>query len=102
MAPAATPAFGGVELTVATGAGHELRFTPPDVVAPSGVVIQLTFRNESAETHNLVFQDGVRAATRLDVGPGESDVVRFDAPGPGAYRFTCTIHPNMSGTLTVT
>ena len=33
------------------------------------------------------------------IGPGQSFRLRFDTPGE--YRFTCTIHPAMNGTVIV-
>ena len=47
--------------------------------------------------------DQVIAHTKL-LGPGESDVIEFDAPAPGTYPFVCTFPghaPLMNGQLVV-
>ena len=47
--------------------------------------------------------DQIIAHTKL-LGPGETDTIEFDAPGPGSYPFLCTFPGHvalMSGTLVV-
>ena len=34
------------------------------------------------------------------IGPGQSFALRFDRPGE--YSYTCTVHPQMNGTVIVT
>ena len=51
--------------------------------------------------HNLVFTAGVTGATRTIVEPGAFDQVVLATTTPGTYRFACTIHVEMAGTLIV-
>jgi plastocyanin len=98
-APPATPAL---ELTVGSAGGEAMAFVPDVVRAPSGTRVRITFRNESSQPHNLTFPTPISAASMTIVEPGMSDAVDVLTPGPGSYRFVCTIHVGMSGTLTVT
>jgi plastocyanin len=101
--PASPPASTGaaVEITVATDTGSELRFDPVDVQVQAGAQVRLTFENRSTVPHNLTFADPIKAATATIVAAGTSETIEFVAPAPGSYQFHCTLHPGMSGTLTV-
>lgn len=88
-----------VKLEVTTKLGTELAFEPDRVVAPAHVRVSLVFSNASTLDHNLAFLSPLDAATRPIVQPGESDQLVFDTPAPGSYRFVCSIHEDMSGTL---
>jgi plastocyanin len=99
----ATPSVpaSGLQLTVATDTGADLKFDPATVTAPAGADIVLTFENRATVPHNLTFSEPISAATATVVTPGASETVEFRAPDPGSYEFTCTLHPGMAGTLTV-
>ena len=96
--PAETPAL---RLVVASAPGEGLTFVPDAIVAPADTLIEVTFRNDSDQAHNLTFQAPLSAATRTIVEAGASDATTLVTPGPGSYPFACTIHMGMSGTLTV-
>ena len=96
--PAGTPA---VEVVVGSASGDGLTFVPDSVTAPPATLVQVRFRNDSNQAHNLTFQAPMSAATRTIVEAGASDVAVFVTPGSGSYAFVCTIHMGMSGTLTV-
>lgn len=98
-----TPSSGAVvrELVVGTDGAAELRFVPPDLRAPAHTPIRLTLRNVSTQAHNLTFADPKLGATRTIVEAGASDAFDLVTPGPGRYRFACTIHMEMAGMLTV-
>lgn len=68
---------------------------PPLAVAP-GQVVEVV--DKDGEPHTLTATDG-----SFDTGSFEAgDPGRFTAPSKaGTYAFTCTIHPSMTGTLTV-
>lgn len=68
---------------------------------PAGKAVRLTFRNESAVAHNLVFTTGVTAGTAAIVDPGTSDTLSIGPLAGGTYRFVCTIHEEMTGELAV-
>ena len=91
----------GGALTIATAPGDVLAFVPADPVVTTAGSIALSFRNGSTLAHNLVFTDGLSAATRAIVEPGTDDNLLLEPNGPGAYRFVCTIHDGMAGVLLV-
>jgi len=100
--PSAGPATGqAVDVTVGTDAGEELRFDPATVTVAAGSQVRLTFENRATVPHNLTLGDPIGAATATVVAPGTSETLEFGAPDPGDYAFACTLHPGMSGTLTV-
>lgn len=76
-------------------------FLPATVTAPSTGTVRLLYRNESSVSHNLTFLDPLSVATRTILEPGTEELLEFPAPPSGSYRFRCTIHPGMEGTLTV-
>jgi plastocyanin len=90
-----------VEVTIATGPGASMVFSPSVVAVPADATIRVAFENVSSEAHNLTFQAPISVATRTIVEPGEGDAVTFRTPGPGAYTFVCTIHIDMTGSLQV-
>ena len=87
------------DVLVETDTGGALRFEPSTPTA-TGTSFQLLFRNISTMPHNLTFQS-VDAKTQAIVNPGAFELVPVTVPGPGQYPFACTIHPGMTGTLTV-
>lgn len=89
------------ELVIATDGAAELRFVPAAVSTPARTPIRLTFRNVSTQAHNLTFANPALGGTRTIVEAGGSDTFDLVTPGPGRYPFACTIHMEMSGTLTV-
>jgi plastocyanin len=88
------------DVLVQTALGTALRFEP---IRPSatGTRLQLLFRNASTMPHNLTFEN-LDARTQTIVGPGADELVAISVPGPGEYSFVCTIHPTMTGVLSVT
>ena len=87
------------DVLVETDTGGALRFEPSQPTA-TGTSFQLLFRNISTMPHNLSFE-GLGAQTQAIVNAGAYEVVPVTVPGPGQYPFVCTIHPGMTGTLTV-
>lgn len=90
-----------VTLRVATAEGTVLAYDPPELRVSGAVTVVVEFQNDSSLEHNLTFTGGVTAATRTIVGPGEGERLVVRPPGPGSYRFVCTIHDGMSGRLVV-
>lgn len=96
---AGTPATVGV--TIETAPGQVLAFVPAETAVVASGPVEVTFRNGSNQPHNLVFTGGLSAATRTIVEPGAVDRLLLRGLSPGVYRFVCTIHDEMNGTLVV-
>jgi plastocyanin len=73
----------------------DLAFDPPDVTVASGGVVEVS--NEDGTTHTFTSDDG---GFDCEIAGGESANVVVSAD-PGEYEFHCTIHPSMTGTITV-
>ena len=95
------PSAPAERLEVRTDSGSSLRFLPDRLVAPPHIRLSLTFRNTSTEPHNLTFLLPLDARTEPIVQPATQEVVEFETPAPGSYRFICTIHESMGGVLLV-
>jgi plastocyanin len=90
-----------VSVTIATAPGEHLGFEPATTTVGTAGPVALTFQNRSSLSHNLVFTAGLTAATRTIVEPGTTDELLLAPATPGTYRFVCTIHDGMAGTLTI-
>jgi glucose/arabinose dehydrogenase/plastocyanin len=96
------PASGATELTIGTTTDASLKFDPATATVPTGVLVRLTFENRDTVPHNLTFGEPINAKTATVVPPAASETIEFTAPTPGSYKFNCTLHPGMEGTLQVT
>ncbi|HET6924634.1 MAG TPA: cupredoxin family copper-binding protein, partial [Candidatus Saccharimonadales bacterium] len=76
---------------------ENMAFTPANISISSGSTV--TWTNKDSVTHTVTETDGQNGPS-LTVEPGKSVVFTFDKPG--IYRYHCTIHPSMTGTVTVT
>ena len=90
-----------VGVTISTAPGETLAFDPAEITVRAAGPISVTFRNGSTLAHNLVFTAGVTGATRTIVEPGTTDELVLAPAAPGSYRYACTIHDGMTGTLIV-
>ena len=70
-------------------------FNPDELTVAAGDSV--TVSNEDGTPHTFTSEDG---GFDLRVGGSESGEVTVEAE-PGSYDFLCTIHPSMTGTLTV-
>ena len=92
----------GPTFEVATDAGTALKFDPAAFDAPANTKIQINFTNKAQGLpHNMTFQSGVAAKTADQISPGQTASLSFTTPAPGSYKFVCTIHPGMEGTMNV-
>lgn len=81
--------------------GHEvlvadLAFSPASLTIERGEAV--VWRNDDAVAHTIAGDDRVFADSGL-MGEGDLFVQVFDQPG--VYRYHCTPHPGMVGTITV-
>jgi mono/diheme cytochrome c family protein/plastocyanin len=99
--PATTPAAGAVTINE-TAQG--VAFTEKDLTAPADKPLAIVFDNQdNGIPHNIEIKD----STGKDVFKGTifSGVAKqtyaVDPLKAGTYPFQCSVHPNMTGTLTV-
>jgi len=98
-AEASAPA-GTIVSIVAAG----IAFTTPEVTAPADTAFVIRFENQDAGIpHNVAIHDASGAEVfKGEIFPGvETRDYQVPALPAGNYSFTCTVHPNMTGTLTV-
>ena len=77
-------------------AAHDHSFDQADIEVTAGTTVE--WRNAGTRTHHLVREfDGVTVDE--DLPPGRTETATFDQPG--TFSYYCTIHPEMSGTVTV-
>lgn len=74
---------------------HNFAFLPNSLTISPGAVV--TWKNLDGEPHTVVSDQGLFRSEALD----ENDSYRFKFDKPGSYRFICSIHPAMSGTIVV-
>ncbi len=70
-------------------------FMPMALTVPAGTTV--TWTNEDGEPHTVTSVDGIFRSGALDT----NDSFKFKFDKPGVYKFLCTIHPRMTGTITV-
>ncbi|MBV9697995.1 MAG: cupredoxin family copper-binding protein [Gammaproteobacteria bacterium] len=90
---------GSAVLPAAEGAAQvEIRhfmFSPGSITIHAGTTLRWVNRDE--EPHTIVSVEGLFRSAAVD--GGESFTFRFDKPG--TYRYLCTVHPQMTGTVVV-
>jgi plastocyanin len=100
-APSGSAGAGGATVTIVASG---IAFTTANVTAPAGTPFTLEFDNQDAATpHNVQIKDGSGAQVFMtETYPGvEKRSYPVPALAAGSYPFTCTVHPTMTGTLTV-
>jgi plastocyanin len=70
------------------------QFTPPDIQVSPGTTVTWTWA-QNASTHNVTFNDGVASGDRA------SGTFTRTFANTGTFPYSCTLHPGMSGTVTV-
>jgi plastocyanin len=66
-----------------------------DVTVAAGDTV--TWKNNDGEVHTVVSLDGLFRSPALD----QDDSFSFTFTRPGVYRYICSIHPQMTATVTV-
>jgi len=97
-----SPSTGGEDCgtTIAVAAVASLQFDTDAIEAPAGEDFCIEFTNNDTAPHDIGIKD--TEINRDDVAPGESITYVIPAMEAGDYTFYCTIHPAMTGDLTVT
>ncbi|HKW02228.1 MAG TPA: cupredoxin domain-containing protein [Vicinamibacterales bacterium] len=70
-------------------------FTPATLTVPAGTTV--TWGNNDVTTHTVTSDTGVFNSNNLN--SGQTFAVKLDAPG--TYKYHCTIHSFMNGTIVV-
>ncbi len=91
--------------TVVEASALNVEFTTPALTAPADTPFTIHFTNNDAASvfHNIHITDASGAEVfKGDLVDGGKDAT-YSVPAlkAGTYPFTCTVHPNMTGTLTV-
>ena len=98
---AASGAAGSVVIQVSASG---IQFEQQSISAPANTPFTIHFNNKDAGIlHNVEIKDSMSMTQfKGDTvnGPAETDY-QVPALPAGAYTFNCTVHPNMTGTLTV-
>ena len=95
------PAAGGGGCSASSDAGaasvaiENFAFNPADVSAAVGETI--TWTNSDSAGHTATLDDG--SCDTGTIAPDASGGLVFDAAG--TYTYHCTIHPNMTGSITI-
>lgn len=74
---------------------RDFMFAPVTLTITAGSTV--TWKNTDDEPHTVVSDAGLFRSSALDTN--ESFSFRFDKPG--TYRYACSIHPRMVGTIVV-
>lgn len=90
LALAAGPAYADGTVTI-----KNFDFAPMTLSVSAGTTV--TWHNDDEEPHTVVSQDGLFRSAAID--GGESFSFKFSKPG--TYKYLCTIHPRMVGTIVV-
>ena len=100
---AATPAFADAPAAPAPAASSEVTirlehfmFAPGTITVPAGGTVR--WQNLDGEPHTVVSVEGLFRSGALDQG----DSYSFTFKTAGRYRYVCSIHPQMVGTIVVT
>ena len=82
---------------------ENIAFKTTAVTAPADQPFQILFKNNDPQIpHNVEVKDQAGASKFQGETFNGVDERTYDVPAlpAGAYTFVCTVHPNMTGTLT--
>jgi len=74
---------------------REFMFSPTSMTVAAGTTVR--WKNLDGEPHTVRGVDGVFASGALD----QNDSFTFKFEKPGTYKYVCSIHPQMVGTIVV-
>ena len=73
-------------------------FSPANITVKKGTTV--TWTNKDSVTHTVVETDSKTGPKSENLDQGKSYSFTYDTAG--SYAYHCSIHPNMTGTVTVT
>jgi plastocyanin len=71
-------------------------FSPAKITVPVGT--KVTWTNQDDTAHRVMITDLKKGSSALDTG----DAFSYTFTKPGTYKYFCTLHPQMVGSVTVT
>lgn len=103
LAPAPSMAASAAEAAAPSGKSsadptisiHEFMFAPTSVTVTAGTTVH--WKNLDPEPHTVRSIDATFKSDALD----QDDTFAFKFDKPGTYRYVCSIHPQMLGTIVV-
>jgi plastocyanin len=75
-----------------------MAFDPSERTVSAGTTVIWTNEEEDNTSHSIVI-DGVEGGTSETLAPG--DTFEYTFTTTGTYTYSCGIHPEMTGTITV-
>jgi plastocyanin len=93
--PPATAAVVAAASDATTISIHEFMFAPTSITVPVGTTVR--WKNLDGEPHTVRSVDTAFSSNALD----QDDSFAFKFDKPGTYRYVCSIHPQMVGTIVV-
>ena len=105
-APSGPAPSGGAEGATVKISAKGIAYQESAISAAAGQPFKIEFENEDAGTpHNVAIHQGPASGTEVfkgEIFPGVATKI-YDVPAltAGSYTFACTVHPTMTGTLTV-
>jgi len=94
LAVTTLPNFAAVPAVVTIG---NFAFSPPNLTVPPGTTV--TWTNTDEEPHTVVSAGPGKVFKSGGLDTDEKFSVAFDQPG--TYTYFCSVHPQMTGTITV-
>lgn len=77
---------------------QDFAFSPATITVKKGTTV--TWTNQDATAHTVTENDGRDGPKSGDLGKGQS--YSFTYNSTGTFKYHCSIHPDMLGTVTVT
>jgi plastocyanin len=90
QADAPAPASATIRISV-----KEFMFAPMSLTVKAGATV--TWTNLDEEPHSILSESGLFRSAALDT----NDSFSYTFGTPGTYRYLCTLHPRMRGTIVV-
>ncbi len=95
-----TPAPSAAAATTLELTMEDFRFEPTELTVAGGSQVTFQITNNGQAVHNFTSND--LGFQQFDVNINStSEVTRTVPAKPGTYKFVCTYHPSMEGTITV-
>lgn len=76
----------------------EMQFSPANISVKKGTTV--TWTNQDSMAHTVTETDGKTGPDSGNLEKGQSYTFTFTSPG--TYKYDCSIHTSMTGTVTVT